>query len=297
MTNPIGWCTRTWNPITGCSKASAGCEHCYAERMSRRLAGRYGYPADDPFRVTFHPERLDEPLRWRTPQRVFVGSMGDLFHEEVERDWLAQIWEIMAAASWHTFLIPTKRPERARGMFTALPNVWLGVTVENQENAYRRIPILLRTPATHRFVSCEPLLGPVELSGAFYDYLRGWHTEDGHAYDCDGSCRSCPVPVQVRTEHIEWVIVGGESGPGARPMHPDWARGLRDECLAAGVPLFFKQWGEWAPLETADGLYSGCRTWTFREPRLSVVARVGKKAAGHLLDGKEYRESPQGWPR
>ena len=224
MSNPIGWCTETWNPITGCSLVSEGCRHCYALRMAMRLAGRFGYPADDPFRVTFHPDRLDQPIKWKKPRRVFVCSMGDLFHEDVQPEWIARVWDVMFDCPQHTFLVLTKRPERMRlfaewfdrvqGRRFVYPNVWLGVTVENQWAADERIPILLDAPAAHRFVSCEPLLGRVDLGR----YV-GWFGEQSG---------------------IDWVIAGGESGPGARPSNPDWFRSLRDQCQVVATPFYLK---------------------------------------------------------
>ncbi len=239
----IEWSQATWNPVTGCTKVSEGCDHCYAEMIAHRFAGTKAYPNE--FGVTLRPERLDQPLRWRKPRRIFVNSMSDLFHDDVPNDYIARVWAVMAEARQHTFQILTKRPGRMRSLLRSatfwaafwaagvhdrtgldvssspLSNVWLGVSVENQKWADVRIPVLLDTPAAVRFLSCEPLLGPVDLA---------WR-EDGP----DGEA-SFPAG-------IDWVIVGGESGPGARPMHPDWARSLRDQCQNAGVPFFMKQTG------------------------------------------------------
>ena len=250
----IDWCDKVWNPVTGCSKVSTGCKNCYAERMAKRLAGRAGYPAENPFAVTLHPDRLNEPLRWRKPRRVFVCSMGDLFHADVPDGFIFRVWQTMAATPWHTYQVLTKRPERM-AEFTgvcavmppfALPNVWLGVSVEDQATADERIPHLLRCPAAVRFVSYEPALGPVDFDGDGYagpGWLRGWHTEAEHDPRCDGSCSAghCPVPVQTENEKLDWIIAGGESGPHARPAHPDWFRSVRDQCKAAGVAFFMKQ--------------------------------------------------------
>lgn len=227
----IEWADTVWNVVTGCSHAgSPACDHCYARRMSRRLKGRYGYPADNPFRVTFHPDRLDEPLRWRTPRMVFVVSMGDLFHEDVKKDWIDSVWSTMAEARQHTFQVLTKRPERMReyildrkrkGWKPDWNNIWLGVTVEDQARADERIPILLQIPAAVRFVSVEPMLGTVQfakvpgfnLSGqAGVDLLRNF-----------------------------WVICGAETSNGARYMDPAWPRALLAQCRSAGVPFFMKK--------------------------------------------------------
>ena len=323
MKNPISWCDCTWNPVSGCSKVSAGCTHCWAERMAKRLAGRGGYPAEHPFAVTLHPERLDEPLHWRKPRMVFVCSMGDLFHPEVPDEFIASVWNRMYQASKCTFQVLTKRPERMQewlsrcgngggyGWIThdntpparafdgtgiilglsdnwPLPNVWLGTSVEDRAAADERIPHLLRCPAAVRFVSYEPALGPLDLQ---YAAFNGADSIEG-------------------LEGLGWVIAGGETGPGSRPAHPDWFRSVRDQCAHAGVPFFFKQWGEWltAHVEDDPGYYGGRAFNNPRGGRASgaienyryrllnpdtIAVRVGKKAAGHLLDGREHREFPK----
>ncbi|MBU1699640.1 MAG: phage Gp37/Gp68 family protein [Candidatus Eisenbacteria bacterium] len=236
----IEWTNETWNPVTGCTKISVGCKNCYAERMAKRLAGRFGYPRDEPFKVTLHPERLEEPLHRRKPRMVFVCSMGDLFHEDVPWEFIVEVFLIMARASHHTYQILTKRPERMREFcsaeqFNAGPfkHLWLGVTAENQKAADERIPILLDTPAAIRFVSCEPLLGTMDLRRFFlapngvpphHAVVRGLHGEGGQGLD--------------------WVIAGGETGPGARPMHPDWAHDICNQCIAVAIPFFFKKMGQ-----------------------------------------------------
>jgi len=260
----------TWNPITGCTKISEGCRNCYAERMAKRLAGRFGYPADEPFRVTWHEDRLTEPFRWRKPRTVFVVSMGDLFHKDVSFDWILRIWSVMFYAIDHTFLVLTKRPERMAVFLNEwLPgawqlallepypgpfaNVWLGITAENQQRADERIPLLLQCPAAVRFVSIEPMLGAVDLrtvkDTGWKDNPR-WHPgQPIGTIDTLNRIR-WPIPVAKGTvsRPLDWVIVGGESGPGARPMHPDWARSVRDQCQSAGVPFFFKQMSKRAPI-------------------------------------------------
>jgi protein gp37 len=277
MTTRIEWTDETWNPVTGCTKVSQGCKNCYAERLAPKVfAGQVvevnTTPPKHPemkasaFRprhftdVLCHPERLDAPLHWKKPRRIFVNSMSDLFHEDVPSGFIGKIFGVMAACQQHTFQVLTKRPERmhdllddriigpvkgeadqtayeilTRGRPKSLPalqighwpglhwplaNVWLGVSVEDQATADERIPLLLQTPAAVRFLSCEPLLGPIDLAKAI-------HLAD--AFRDRGE----------RT--ISWVIAGGESGPNGRPSHPDWFRSLRDQCQAVGVAFFMKQ--------------------------------------------------------
>ena len=248
-TTKIEWAERTWNPVTGCTPISEGCQNCYAERMSKRLAGRAGYPAEEPFQVTLHPDRLEEPLRWRKARKVFVCSMSDLFHDDVPDDFIEKVFNVMDRCGaehnatgnrGHIFMVLTKRPHRmkafvdrwwrsfqAHGVEPYMERIWLGVTAENQDQADKRIPILLQIPAAVKFVSVEPMLGRLTLD----DYINAYY----------------PGPLG---DGISWVICGGETGPGARPMHPDWVRSLRDQCEEAGVPFFFKQWGEWAQMDT-----------------------------------------------
>ena len=208
----IEWTESTWNPVTGCTKVSEGCRHCYAERMALRLQAMGNERYRDGFAVRCHPEIIDQPLRWRKPSRVFVNSMSDLFHPDVPDAFICRLFETMERARQHEFQVLTKRPERLADMAHALPwppNVWLGVTVESQQWV-DRIEHLLQVPATVRFVSFEPLL--TSITGA-------------------------PIA------DLDWVIVGGESGPGARPMKGEWVRELRDQCIDTEVPFFFKQWG------------------------------------------------------
>ena len=219
----IEWTDETWNPVTGCTKVSPGCAHCYAEALfSRPYPGR---PFSD---VRFHPERLEQPRRWRKPRRVFVNSMSDLFHEAIGESDIQRIFAVMRSAPRHTFQVLTKRADRMRHLLTmwarrgdAPPrNVWLGVSVENQEQADRRIPLLLDTPAAVRFVSAEPLLGPVDMRESLSRAIAG---PNGTVLD--------------------WCIVGGESGPQARPCGLGWMRGIVGDCRATGVPVFVKQLG------------------------------------------------------
>jgi protein gp37 len=233
----IEWCDYSWNVVTGCTKISDGCKHCYAERMAKRLAGR-GYFKEDPFQITWHDDRIEQPLKWKKPKRIFVCSMGDLFHKDVPSDWIYDVLDVTKYAYWHTFLILTKRPSRMLSFIketfysqllknsTELQNVWLGVSVENQAAADERIPLLLQTPAAARFVSCEPLLEKIDLSKNF----RG---DKSNEQSIEGT--------------IRLVICGGETGPGARYMNPDWARSLRDQCKDV-VPFFMKQMSKREPI-------------------------------------------------
>ncbi|MCI0685038.1 MAG: phage Gp37/Gp68 family protein [Gemmataceae bacterium] len=208
----IEWTETTWNPLTGCTKISPGCKHCYAERMSLRLQAMGQANYANGFRLTLQEHMLETPLTWKKPRLVFVNSMSDLFHKDVPDDYVLRVFDVMRRAHWHVFQILTKRSQRLLHMSPKIAwpdNVWMGVSVENSDYMFR-IDHLRRTRAVTRFLSLEPLLGPLpdlDLSG------------------------------------IDWVIVGGESGPGARPMHEAWVTDTRDQCVAAGVPFFFKQWG------------------------------------------------------
>jgi len=212
--NKEGMTGRSWNPLTGCSKISAGCDNCYAERMSKRLAGRFGYPEVDPFAVTFHPDKIPLPMTWKKPSMIFTCSMSDLFHRDVAQEWVDAVLSTIQFCDWHTFLILTKRPEFARkytDRFANLPNLWLGVTVENQGRANQRIPILQQLTVSKRFLSVEPMLEQIDVRR----YL--------HA--------------------IDWVICGGETGQKARPFNTQWPMHLREQCQLYNVPFFFKSYG------------------------------------------------------
>lgn len=325
----IQWTDASWNCVIGCSAVSEGCRFCYAERMAHRLGANPRTPEYKGLtvvrdsgpkwtgKVRCLPERLEDPLRWKKPRMIFVNSMSDLFHEDVPFDFIDKVFAVMALAPQRIFQVLTKRPERMREYFnrpelydrtlreadtfraewankrplaripisnpatSPLPNVWLGVSAEDQKRAEERIPLLLQTPAAVRFVSLEPLLGPVDLS------------------------------YRPRLGKLNWVIVGGESGPGARPMNPKWARDIRDQCKAAGVPFFFKQWGEWGdPIQLPPRInYTRIESFHFENTELTgnpvhpkrltggtahTMFRVGKKAAGRLLDGVEHNEFPGG---
>lgn len=224
----IEWTHSTWNPVTGCTKVSPGCKFCYAERMAKRLQAMGVAQYRNAFELSLHPGSLELPLRWRKPRLIFVNSMSDLFHEEIPVEFITSVFEVMQRAHWHQFQVLTKRPEVAREHAARLSwpdNAWLGTSVENQDYV-SRVRVLQQIPARIRFLSIEPLLGPITRLP-----LRGIH----------------------------WVIVGGESGPGARPMSPDWVRGLRQRCADAGVPFFFKQWGGVNKARTGRELDG--RTW------------------------------------
>ncbi len=245
----IEWTEASWNPVTGCTKVSPGCDHCYAETFAERWRGTPGHHFENGFDVTLRPERLEQPLRWKRPRRIFVNSMSDLFHESVSTTFIAAAFDVMRKTPQHTYQILTKRHARMRSLARTaafgegwpLPNVWLGVSVEDQKWADIRIPALLDTPAAVRFLSCEPLLGPVKLpiieeydgctcgvgpAGYYGMHERGCGTEPGPAWD-----------------RLHWVIAGGESGPGARPCEMGWLRSLRNQCAEVGVPFFCKQLG------------------------------------------------------
>jgi protein gp37 len=228
----IEWTEATWNPVTGCDKLSPGCKHCYAERMAERLQAMGQENYRNGFELTLQPHMLELPLRWKKPQTIFVNSMSDLFHKDVPLEYIQRVFEVMRRADWHCFQVLTKRADRLAQLAPELqwaPNIWMGVSVESDEYRFR-IDELRSTGAKIKFLSLEPLLGPLEdldLSG------------------------------------IDWVIVGGESGPGARPMDPAWARDLRDQCRRAKVPFFFKQWGG-----------------------------TNKKQAGRVLEGRTWDQMP-----
>jgi len=246
-TTKIEWADKVWNPITGCSPVSEGCANCYARRMANRLKGRYGYPKDDPFRVTFHPDRLDEPPRWKKPCRIFICSMGDLFHEQVKATCIEKIFKSMVSGYWHKYLILTKRPEEAIKIGGWIKNLsdnsdlMFGVSVENQRTADERIPILLQIPAAKRFVSVEPMLEKIDLG----HFLLG--KAEPSLGLCPHGSESCRCNY-TWIPGLDWVICGGETGPKAGPMNPGWARSLKNQSRAAGVPFFFKQMSNKQPI-------------------------------------------------
>jgi protein gp37 len=290
----IEWTDASWNPIVGCTEVSPGCANCYAARLAatrlKHVAeyvdlaemkdGKPRWTGD----VGFCPERLEEPLHWRKPRRIFVCDMGDLFHESVGHHRLVSIFSVMHRCQQHTFQILTKRADRMKAWFERYPNgnyrnLWLGVSVENQHFAEERIPLLLATPAAVHWISAEPLLGPVDLDS---EKKEGLHVL---------GCGEPDHKVLPMCRGIDWVVCGGESGPNARPMHPDWARSLRDQCQAAGVPFFFKQWGEWGP-PFGEGPKEHIGPQFMKTASGDWLTKIGKKKAGRLLDGREWNEFP-----
>lgn len=298
----IEWTEATWNPLVGCKAVSPGCDHCYAAREAsgrlRTLPAYAGLASDGVFtgEVRCLPERLDQPLRWKRPRRIFVNSMSDLFHPDVPDAYIVEVFDTMGAASQHIFQVLTKRPQRMRSWTERasvghyrrpdgaidvfpqtvddlpLPNVWLGTSIESDRYTFRA-DHLRQTPAAVRFLSCEPLLGPLP------------------SLDLQG---------------IDWVIVGGESGPGARPMHPEWVTEIRDRCLEQKVAFLFKQWGQHAPASQVEltpttptgyfgynGEWSGptAKIWSHEHPPVEM-ARVHKKLAGRELEGRTWDEYP-----
>lgn len=348
--NPIRGCSRVSEGCRNCYAEKVAARFSFPAQQGHitEWGDTEGYRNEGPYhgligkggqwngQIKLVPGLLDQPLRWRKPRRIFVNSMSDLFHEEVPDTYVDKVFAVMAMAHWHKFQVLTKRPERMLRYFqemknsesrgfnvcsyfgasmedcerigrtpAGLPNVWLGVSVEDQKTADERIPLLLETPAAVRWISAEPLLGQIDLTG---EYL---------AMKCGGSYPFPGLADEHRTKIIDmldWVVVGGESGPGARPMHPEWARSLRDRCVAAGVPFFFKQWGEFSDqtelsvkggsedrIFTADGTflgagvrkYGGMVDTEWREKGGAWMSRVGKKQAGRLLDGREWNEYPK----
>jgi protein gp37 len=284
----IEWTDVTWNPVTGCDKISAGCKHCYAEVMAKRLqamnaankaAGKKSNGYENGFKVSLHPDRLNDPFALKKPSRIFVCSMADLFHDDVPDEYIEKVFNVMGGASCygHIFQVLTKRSERLKEFTKRLvfgdgivletdkkrhpclqfvDEIWIGVTVENKDSLYR-LADLKECAAKVKFLSCEPLLedlGELDLTG------------------------------------IDWVIVGGESGKNARPMHPNWVRNIQRQCQEQNVPFFFKQWGEWAD-------YGPSLVWEATNKSQitlegTLMKKSGKKRAGHLLDGVEYRAMP-----
>lgn len=378
----IEWTDATWNPIVGCSIVSPGCTNCYAMKMAARIEAMHegthrphvlagggpaprshyeGTTADSKAgpvwtgKVALAPEHiLTQPLRWRRGRRIFVNSMGDLFHESVPDEWIDRVFAVMALCPQHTFQVLTKRSARMRAYVSnpdlhgrvcrevcdmvfdlhldvvllaapqleakappgqrihlyhwPLPNVWLGVSVEDQRRADERVPDLLATPAAVRFISAEPLLGSI-------NFRRIAHGDESDLNALKGEIVFTPQHLAIPpkpTAKLDWIIVGGESGPRARPMHPDWARSIRDQCAAAGVPFHFKQWGTWKdgsdfaadakavlndgticdPTPEALCALDRVRSVPHRHP--TMMRRVGKRAAGRLLDGQEHNGLPGG---
>ncbi|MEB3023024.1 phage Gp37/Gp68 family protein [Mycolicibacter sp. MYC098] len=354
----IEWADATWNPVTGCTKlspASPGCQNCYAATFAERWRGTPRHYFEHGFDVVLRPDKLELPMRWRRPRRIFVNSMADLFHDQVPDDYIAHVFAVMQSCAAHTFQVLTKRHGRMRNLLTDggfweavtdlgqhvtaqrpsraqywpdhgrkhgfLPNVWLGVSVEDQHWANIRIPVLLDIPAAVHWISAEPLLSALLLcrcDGAQFEVKRYPFLVDS----------GCPLHGAKR---LDWVVVGGESGPDSRPMHPDWARSLRDQCVATDTLFLFKQWGEYRPVPVVDDdgfalgrafdhpivgrasaairvhapgkstmrgahmrlLEPGDRTRsTVMLDRDTIAVRLGKKRAGRELDGRTWDEYP-----
>ncbi len=321
----IEWTDATWNPITGCAVVSPGCTNCYAMKLAgtrlKHHPSRAGLTRETKAgpvwtgETRLNEEWLDKPLRWKRPRMIFVCAHADLFADSVPDEWIDKVFAVMAMAPQHTFQVLTKRADRLKAYLTAgalehrlaaamlksspsspetgrwprlpLPNVWLGVSAEDQTRADQRVPDLLATPAAVRFVSAEPLLGPIDLTrldqpnAGFGPYWVnslsanqvGWFSDEA------ATIRTIPDPLASSDlPQLDWVIVGGESGRDARPMVPAWARSIRDQCATASIPFFFKQWGSFAPDDPGAVHTSMCH--------------VGKKAAGRLLDGIEHNGMP-----
>lgn len=311
----IEWTQTSWNPLVGCTKVSEGCRNCYAIRFSHRMSTTVPSYFGITKKINGKPEWSDKirvdrnklrwPLTWKRARMIFVNSMSDMFHERVDDLDIAEIFAIMATESRHTFQILTKRPQRMAKLLTdetfkksvttylhnwgyslkldnvwPLRNVWVGASVENEKSAIERVPYLLMTPAAIRWISAEPLLGRIT---------------------------KCSLGIKLRG--IQWIVAGGETGPNARPAYPDWFRALRDLCVSSGVPFFFKQWGEWGTVEnlkvyknsqlaivdpaTGD-FFLRNKTYNLLMPveKSRHMIRAGRKAAGRLLDGKEWNEYP-----
>jgi len=316
MSNPIGYVDCTWNPLAmRCTPVSEACDNCWHLSMAKRLAGnpkipqeqRAAYAGGKPIvtdRLFLHP-------RWRKPKRIAVQFMGDLFCESVPSNYIHKVLSAAHYSPRQTFLFLTKRPQRILDEFSDTsgggfwtPNMWLGVTAENQARLDERVPILLQIPSAKHFVSLEPMLEAVDLIRIGGDTF-GWGRVDAlnglryvRANAMENGCEWETSP----TTRLDWVILGGETGPRARPMHPDWVRSVRDQCQAARVPFWFKGWGEWHPFSDNGPLPPNCSYvgigGTIRNGDAEAdtdwcMGKIGKRVAGHLLDGREWRELPR----
>ena len=334
----IEWTNTTWNPTIGCNKVSRGCKNCYAEIMHRRLMGMYPEKYKQPFLdgAFEYPEALTIPLKWKKPAMVFVDSMSDLFHENISFEYIDKVFSVMAANQHLTFQILTKRPERMLEYFDfraplygdypnaetnmrvwdicltnysrfttdwPLKNVWIGTSVEDQKAADERIPFLLKVPAAVRFLSCEPLISSVDLN-INIDVLKwsGYNKLNVLTGVLTNNSRNstCATPLMTT---INWVIVGGESGNNAAPMHPDWVRTIRNQCEAAGVPFFFKQWGTWLPttmplvssqIAILPQYFASSKSKFYQSADgRSEYYKGGKNRTGNKIDGLQHLEFPK----
>lgn len=328
----IEWTDRVWNPVTGCDKVSQGCKNCYAETLAIRFWGNRKFTD-----VKVHDDRIMQPMTWKKPSRVFVNSMSDLFHEDVSFEFIEAIFSVMSDIDRHTYQILTKRPQRMLEFFhwkknkfgiewRPSNNVWLGVSCEDQETANERIPLLLKAPAAIHFLSCEPLLGPIDITNKGLNNGYSFPTKLVHSNGkIIGTEWTDPGDDFIG---VDWVIVGGESGHAARPMHPEWVREIRDQCKKANTAFFFKQWGEyyttWNYMTTGqptfkmfqdkDQWINKGNTWVNKGDALigidgtrvknggdfdkckypvAIMQKVGKSKAGRELDGKTYDEYPK----
>jgi len=307
----IEWTDATWNPITGCSIVSPGCTNCYAMRLAgtrlKHIPSRAGLTVDSKAgpvwtgEVRLNKQWLYQPIEWKKPRRIFVCAHGDLFAENVPDEWILDVFTVMATADHHTYQVLTKRADRMREFVSRpdllndiyanwytfsggarevqswpLHNVWLGISAEDQRRADERVPQLMATPAAIRFVSAEPMLGPIDFTSLppFLEVSRRM----GIRLDA----------LKLGGKYsLDWIIAGGESGPGARPMHPDWVRSIRDQCASAGTAFFFKQWGAYLP---AGQMMADGRPWS---PTSGNSLHASKALAGRFLDGVEYNAMPQ----
>lgn len=247
LNSSIEWTDATWNPVTGCVEVSPGCDHCYARTFAERFRGVTGHPYEQGFDLRLWPSRLEYPLHWRKPRRIFVNSMSDLFHKDVPDEFVRQVFSVMSRASWHNFQVLTKRPQRLARLASTLPwpsHIWIGTSIESDEFVWRA-DYLRQVPAPIRFISAEPLLGPLP---------------------------------SLQLAGIQWLITGGESGPGHRPCDPDWVRSLRDRCQQAGVAFFHKQWGGRTP--KAGGRELDGHTWDEYPEPLGVLTESSTAASG-----------------
>lgn len=296
----------TWNPTTGCNKVDRGCKNCYAEIMHRRLMVMMPEKYKLPFLsgAVIHPETLDIPSRWKKPRTVFVDSMSDLFHANVPMHFLQDVFGTMEIYDAHTYLILTKRPERALEFWEYMrakipgwkpgPHIWIGTSANDQESADKRIPLLLKLDVGLRFLSYEPATGPLNLRAI------GSLTDPVDALNGIAFMPGFHGVLHRDHPRLHWVICGGESGSKATPMHPAWARKVRDDCRKAGVPFFFKQHGHWSPInyytekqELKISFTLGKNEYLFTEPSPQNMVKLGKKKSGHLLDGQTIQQFPE----
>jgi len=286
MKTKIQWTDYSWNPITGCSKISPGCLYCYAEARAKRFAGTAGYPEGKHyFDVTYHPDRVKQPLSWIKGKKIFVCAMGDLFHEKVENSWLNDIFKIMSSSPWHTYLILTKRPERMVEYVNSLNriprNLWFGVTTESQKEANTRIPVLLELNTSNIFVSAEPLLHQINFERI--DTAGGTFNALGEG------------TTGIVKNYVKWVIAGGESGVKARPSSPDWYAFIQYQCRKNRTDFFFKSWGTWIDIRNLDeDLIEKHQVFSFDDQN-TVVKFSGDmpKFVKEILFGKKQQQFPR----